>query len=203
MGDLHHDLAGETLAEVMQVHQLPWDASVQALLPFPLVLDMMASHASWTAKLGEAFLAQPEAVLDAVQRERRLAKDSGYLKSNDRVAVGSQSDLTIMPVNPAYIFVPSYDPEIVFSKQTAGPAGQNAIRFGYGVTVGGFQPYGWAPKNFEVIGGYFQAWGWGLGGIDWETHTVIINHAPWRRTWVNQHYYAHPYPDLQRVSPQR
>jgi hypothetical protein len=41
---------------------------VQALLPFPSVLDMMASDMNWTSQLGNAFLAQQQEVMDAVQR---------------------------------------------------------------------------------------------------------------------------------------
>jgi len=52
-----------------------------------------------------------------------------------------------------------------------------------------------------VIGGYFQAWGWGLEDIDWGARTMIINDAPWRRNWANRGEYAHPYPALQKVVP--
>src|SRR5580693_10365545 len=66
--DQHHYLTGDALAQAITGDQLPWDPSVQALLPFPSVLDMMASDMNWTSQLGNAFLAQHQEVMDAVQR---------------------------------------------------------------------------------------------------------------------------------------
>ncbi len=83
--DQHHYLSGQALADAIQADQLPWDPSVQALLPFPSVLEMMASDMGWTTDLGNAFLAQQQDVMDAVQRERRKAYDYGYLRTNPQV----------------------------------------------------------------------------------------------------------------------
>src|ERR1700676_325925 len=68
--DQHHYLNGDALARAISDDRLPWDPSVQALLPFPSVLDMMASDMNWTSQLGNAFLAQNADVMDAVQRMR-------------------------------------------------------------------------------------------------------------------------------------
>src|SRR5206468_3541652 len=57
---------GQTLADAIQADHLPWDPSVQALLPFPSVLEMMANDMSWTTDLGNAFLSQQQDVMDAV-----------------------------------------------------------------------------------------------------------------------------------------
>src|SRR5258708_31461460 len=72
--DQHHYLTGQALANAIQADHLPWDPSVQALLPFPSVLEMMANDMSWTTDLGNAFLSHQQDVMDAVQRERRKAK---------------------------------------------------------------------------------------------------------------------------------
>ena len=74
--DQHHYLTGEALARDIQEDQLPWDPSVQALLPFPSVLGMMASDLDWTRDLGDAFLSQNADVMDAVQRMRRQGASS-------------------------------------------------------------------------------------------------------------------------------
>src|ERR1035437_2514259 len=37
--DQHHYLTGQALADAIQADHLPWDPSVQALLPFPSVLE--------------------------------------------------------------------------------------------------------------------------------------------------------------------
>ena len=69
--DQHHYLTGAALAGAIQADQLPWDPSVQALLPFPSVLEMMTSDMNWTQQIGNAFLAQQPDVMDAVQRQRQ------------------------------------------------------------------------------------------------------------------------------------
>src|SRR6476620_9848540 len=52
-----------------------WDASVKALVAAPAVLEMMNERLDWTQKLGEAFLAQEQDVMDSVQRMRARAYD--------------------------------------------------------------------------------------------------------------------------------
>jgi hypothetical protein len=183
--DQHHYLTGQALADAIQADQLPWDPSVQALLPFPSVLDMMASDMNWTTDLGNAFLAQQQDVMDAVQGERRKARDFGYLRSNGQIIVGGGSYITVMPVNPGFVVVPYYDPGIVFFAPRPGFVVGGAIRFGFGVTVGGF----------------FRPWGWGYDRFDWDRHGVIINNEPWRRSWGNRREYEHPYPGVRRYAP--
>jgi hypothetical protein len=112
--DEHHYLRGQQLADAIQGDQLPWDPSVQALLPFPSVLEMMARDMNWTSDLGNAFLGQQQDVMNAIQRERRKARDYGYLQSNAQVVVGGGPYITILPANPAFVVVPYYDPGIVY-----------------------------------------------------------------------------------------
>jgi hypothetical protein len=173
------------LADAIQADQLPWDPSVQALLPFPSVLDMMVSDMNWTTDLGNAFLAQQQDVMDAVQRERRKARDFGYLRSNGQIIVGGGPYITIAPVNPGFVVVPYYDPRIVFFAPRPGFVVGGAIRFGFGVTIGGF----------------FRPWGWGYDRFDWDRHAVIINNEPWRRGWGDRREYVHPYPGVRRYAP--
>ena len=175
--DQHHYLTGAALPAAIAGDQVPWDPSVQALLPFPSILDMMASDMPWTQELGNAFLAEPNAVMDAVQRQRQKAVRFGYLRSNPQVVVRTGPFIEIMPVNPDYIVVPYYDPMIVFAVPRPGLVVGGVIRFGFGVTLtAAFVPWGWHATHF-----------------DWGGHTVIINNAPWRRTWANRTTYVHPY----------
>ncbi|HEY5804535.1 MAG TPA: DUF3300 domain-containing protein [Lysobacter sp.] len=67
---------------VKQVASQPWDPSVQALVAFPQALDTLGQDPAWVQRLGDAFLAQPDAVMDAVQRLRRQAQAAGNLSSN-------------------------------------------------------------------------------------------------------------------------
>jgi len=175
--DEHHYLTGDALARAITEDHLTWDASVQALLPFPSVLDMMASDMNWTSELGNAFLAQHQDVMDAVQRMRKKAKDYGYLRSNTQVVLSTGPYITIVPVNPYFVCVPAYDPLIVFAAPAPGFFVGGAIVFGFGVTLG-----------FA-----FRPWGWGVTRIGWATHEVFIAGAPWRRTWANRATYVHPY----------
>jgi hypothetical protein len=185
--DQHHYLSGQALADAIQADQLPWDPSVQALLPFPTVLAMMASDMPWTNAIGNAFLAQQPDVMNAVQRDRAKAWQYGYLRTNGQVLVSSGPYITIMPVNPAFVVVPYYSPAVVFAAPAPGFFVGGAIRFGFGVSVG-------------VA---FRPWGWGVVGynrFDWGAHAVFINAAPWGRTWVNRAVYVHPYPSVRRLA---
>jgi len=183
--DEHHYLTGKALADAIQGDQLPWDPSVQALLPFPSVLEMMSRDINWTTDLGNAFLAQQQDVMDAVQRERRKARDYGYLRSNGQIIVGGGPYITIAPANPAFVVVPYYDPGVVFFAPRPGIVVGGAIRFGFGVSLGGF----------------FRPWGWGYNRFDWGGHAVFINNAPWRRNWDNRREYVHPYAGVHRWGP--
>ncbi len=185
--DQHHYLTGQALAAAISADQLPWDPSVQALLPFPSVLDMMNADMNWTTQLGNAFLAQQQDVMDAVQRQRGLAQRYGYLRTNGQVVVSGGPYITIMPVDPGFIVVPYYDPAVVFFAPRPGFVIGGAIRFGFGVTIGGF----------------FAPWGWVAGGIrfDWGGHAVFLNNARWGRTWANRAVYVHPYAGIRRPAP--
>jgi hypothetical protein len=188
--DQHHYLTQDALAYAITNDQLPWDPSVQALLPFPSALEMMTSDMNWTRQLGDAFLAQEPDVMDAVQRLRQEAQRFGYLRSNGQVVVSGGPYITIAPVNPSVIYVPYYDPTVVFVAPRPGFAVRGAIRFNFGVT----------------IGLAFRPWGWGYNRFDWGNRAVIINNSPWLRTWSNRQTYVHPYavrrPDVVRA-PER
>jgi hypothetical protein len=174
--DEHHLLAGRRLTDAIAADQLPWDPSVQALLPFPSVLEMMTSAMPWTQELGDAFLAQRDAVMDAVQRMRQKAWSYGYLRPNRQVTMTQGPYIEILPVDPAFVVVPYYDPLIVFAPPRSGFVVTTGIFFGFGIR----------------LGPWFEPWGWGTTRFGWTTHTVIINRAPWGRTWGNRGTYAHP-----------
>ncbi len=110
----------------------------------------MASDMNWTSELGNAFLAQQQDVMDAVQRMRQKAKDYGYLRSNGQVVVSASGPyITILPVNPAFICVPVYNPAIVFFAPRPGFFIGGAIGWGFGISLGfAFAPWGWGTTHF-------------------------------------------------------
>jgi hypothetical protein len=173
----HRNLSGGELADRIQDDQLPWDPSVQALLPFPNVLDTMASNMGWTTDLGNAFLANQQDVMWAVQRMRQRARDYGYLRSGPQIVVGGGPYITIMPTREDYVVVPYYDPVVVYARPRPGFVIGAAIGFRFGVG----------------LGVAFRPWGWGYNRIGWNERVVIVNNAPWHRTWVNRTVYVHPY----------
>lgn len=173
----YRGLQGDALADVTAQANLPFDPSVQSLIPFPDVLNMMASDMNWTNALGNAVLAQRPDVMDAVQTERRLAQGYGYLRSNDQEQVIADAGyVSIVPVNPAFVCVPVYDPYVVFAAPRPGFFVGGAITFRTGF----------------AIGARFGDWGWG-GGFNWRAHSVVVNHVNWNRTWVNRSGYIAGY----------
>ena len=177
--DEHSYLKGDALAQAMQADHLQWDPSILALLPFPSVRDMMARDMAWTEQLGNAVLTQDADVMDAVQRMRQRAMSYGYLVPNSYVSIVSNGGyIQILPVNPDVIYVPYYDPLVVFGPPRPGFAIAGAIRFGAAIT----------------IGAAFGGWGWWLGsGFVWPSHTILIDRHPWTRVWGNRAIYVHPY----------
>lgn len=182
----HSYLKGDALANAIREDNLEWDPSVLALLPFPSVLDMMAQDPAWTEQLGNAVLAQRAEVMEAVQRMRKQARKYGYLQTTPYdTVVESGGYVEILPVNPAYIYVPTYDPLVVFGPPAPGFFIGGAIRFGPAIVLGvGFYPWGWAHPYF--------AWG---------NHLIIIDETPWGRGWFNRGFYFHPYEHPWRRGP--
>ena len=138
----HKNLKGKELAERIKLEELPYDQSVQALIPFPTVLATMAKYQVWTDQLGEAVSTQGNAVMEAVQRMRNAAYNHGHLQSNEQVKVIKEKTIVIEPVQKEYVYVPVYNPHVVYYVYSNGYPG---LHYRSGV---------W-------IGGYYDYWGWG------------------------------------------
>lgn len=105
----HPNLKGTDLAD--DVDKQPWDPSIKALAQFPSVLGNMDKNLSWTSALGEAYVNQPQDVMDALQVMRTRAKAAGNLNSNEQVEVETQGQTIIVePAAPDVVYVPSYFP---------------------------------------------------------------------------------------------
>ena len=138
------DLKGAALEDAMQKE--PWDPSVKGLTSVPQVLAMMSDKLDWTQQLGEAFLAQPDDIQNAIQALRARADEAGNLKSSKeqkvrRVAappstgyVGPPEYIVIEPVEPDYVYVPVYDPVVVYGADYWPPA---------------YAPFFWYPRMVD------------------------------------------------------
>jgi Protein of unknown function (DUF3300) len=166
------NLKDKALADA--VAKQPWDPSIQALAALPDVVKRLADDIQWTTDLGNAFLAQQSDVMEAVQRMRKKAQEKGNLQSTEQQKVETKviegsSVILIEQANPQVVYVPSYDPVVVYGAPLYPyppiyypPAGYYAagmaISFGIGIAMGAFWGGGW---------------GWGCG---WGGNNVYINH---------------------------
>ena len=165
------NLKDKALADA--VAKQPWDPSVQAMAALPDVVKRLADDIQWTTDLGNAFLAQQSDVMEAVQRMRKKAKEKGNLKSNDKQkvetkVVENKSVIVVEQADPQVVYVPSYNPVVVYGAPVYAyppiyypPPGYYAagvaISFGVGVAMGAMWSGGW---------------GWGAG---WGGNNVQIN----------------------------
>src|ERR1700730_7447994 len=166
----HSDLQGEKLAK--EVDKQDWDPSVKALAQFPSVLENMDKNLSWTSSLGEAYTNEPEDVTNAVQDMRQQAQKAGHLNSNEQERVATQGNtIVIEPANPEVVYVPAYDPWLVYGAPiVAYPGwypvpgifwGGVGLSFGLGFGIGYFGGFGW---------------GWGHWGYDWHDRRAFFDH---------------------------
>jgi hypothetical protein len=157
----HPDLQGDALGQA--VDQQPWDPSVKALTAFPSVLGNMDKNLSWTSSLGDAYYNQQQDVMDAVQVMRQRAQEAGNLKTTPQQTVTTQgSTIVVQPANPEVVYVPAYDPWLVYG----GPIMAWPGWYPYpGIWFGG--PYLSFGPGFGIgfFGGF--GWGWGHWGFNW------------------------------------
>jgi hypothetical protein len=180
-------LQGEALAGA--VAQQPWDPSVQAMAAFPDVVKNMTENIQWTTDLGNAFLAQESGVMDAVQRMRARAQNNGTLQSTpqqvvDTRMVDNRPIVTIEQADPQVVYVPSYDPTVVYGAapayypypyyESSYPSWTGAaLGFGTGIALGAF----WGSGGW----GWRPGWGWGRGDIDINRNNNFVRNSNFYR----------------------
>lgn len=165
------NLKDKALADA--VAKQPWDPSIQAMAGLPDVVKRLADDIQWTTDLGNAFLAQQSDVMDAVQRMRKKAQDTGNLKSSEQMkvetkVVETKEVIIVQQSDPQIVYVPTYNPVVVYGPPVYPyppiyypPPGYYAagmaISFGVGVAMGACCHGGW---------------GWGAG---WGHNDIDIN----------------------------
>ena len=166
--DKNKELKDQALADA--VAKQPWDPSVQAMAAFPEVTQRMAGNIQWTSDMGNAFLAQQQDVMDAVQRMRAKAESKGALKTGEQQkvetkTVGSEQVIVVEQADPSTVYVPSYDPTVVYGEPAypypsytyPGYIAGSALAFGGAMALGA----AWGNN-----------WGWGCG---WDNGDVNVN----------------------------
>jgi hypothetical protein len=164
-------LKGDQLAAALQ--DKDWDPSVKSLAPFPEILRMMDDRLDWMQKLGDAFLAQQNEVMDSVQRLRRQAEEAGTLQSSPQQTVTTQDQtITVEPANPNVVYVPVYDPTVVYGAwpyPDYPPYYFPPSGFVFGPPV--WPGFWWGP----VIDIGFVAPYWRWHHFDWDHHRIRID----------------------------
>ncbi|HKU00914.1 MAG TPA: DUF3300 domain-containing protein [Paraburkholderia sp.] len=162
---------------VKAVASQPWDPSVQSLVAFPQVLATMEQKPDWVTQIGNAFLAQPNDVMDSVQRLRAQAQKAGNLKSNEQqkivvqpaTSTSTTQTIVIEPANPQVVYVPTYNPTVVYG---AWP---------YPAYPPVYMP---PPPGYAIATGFVSGLAFGAGvavanslwgGFNWGNHDVNIN----------------------------
>ena len=145
----HRNLKGDDLAKSIEDADLGYDESVMALIPFPDVLKKLTKYATWANQLGEAVEMQKADVMDAVQRMRKVANKNGYLKSDENVTITVDDNVSIQPVRDEYVYVPEYDPRVVYYVASDGSF---QLRYVNGTWIGaGLVYWGWDPFVYDWI----------------------------------------------------
>jgi hypothetical protein len=179
----HKGLTGADLGK--EVDKQPWDPSVKALTQFPAVLSNMSRNLAWTSELGDVHVNQQQNLTEAIQTMRQRAKQAGNLKSTPQEKVSDKGqDIYIDPAGADEVYVPEYDPWLVYGAPLAvfpgwypypglylnGPG----LAFGFGFGVGLFAGFGWG----------WHGWGydWHGGGRVVYNHNTYISHS---RTIIN------------------
>lgn len=163
-------LKGDALNNALD--RMDWDLSVKALVPFPQVLAMMDDKIAWTERLGDAFIVQQSDVMDTIQKLRLRAQAQGNIRTTrEQTVVVEDEYIAIEPANPELVYVPRYDPAVIYGSWWYPD----------------YPPYAWYPYfpadaviTYGLLGfasGILvaSAWSWGWGHWDWRHRDIDIN----------------------------
>jgi hypothetical protein len=183
----HKNLQGQKLAD--EVNKQPWDPSVKALTEFPAVLANMDKNLSWTSSLGDAYVNDQAGVMNAVQVMRQRAQAAGNLQSTAQQTVAYNGpNIAIQPANPQIVYVPQYDPWVVYGPPLVAWPGWYWYP-GLYITVPGIV---WgAGFGIGLFAGF--GWGWGHWGFDWGRRAILFDHGPYAihsNTFVNRNVFV-------------
>jgi len=197
-------LKDKALEDALQ--KQPWDASVKSLAAFPQVLTMMSEKLDWTQQLGDAFLAQEKDVAATIQNLRGKASKEGNLKDTKEQKivteqVETKTIIKIEPANPQVVYVPTYNPTVVYGSWWY-PAYPPYYYYPPGYVAAGAA---WGFVAGAAAGAIWGNWNWGGGNVDIDVNRynnfnrTNISNKNWNHD--ASHRGAVPYKD-QRVAQQ-
>ncbi|HYL92040.1 MAG TPA: DUF3300 domain-containing protein [Alphaproteobacteria bacterium] len=156
-----------------------WDVSVKAVAHYPSILSMMADKIDWTTSLGQAYVNQSTDVMEAVQRLRVQARAANNLVSTpQQEIVETDGYIYIYPAQPQYIYVPVYDPAVVYFPRRVYSA--PVIWFGVGLVIGAWLNHDcdWGHRRI-----YYHGWEHGPAWVERSRPRISITNI-----YVNNNY---------------
>ena len=152
----------------------PWDVSVKAVAHYPEVLEMMADKLDWATALGQAYVNQSTDVMTSVQHLRAQARAAGNLVTTPEMqVVDSGGEIELWPAQPQYLFVPAYDPAVVFFSRAP-------LFFPARFLIGAWLNYDFDWRGHRV---FYHGWDQGRGWMERSRPFVHLNNA-----YVNNGY---------------
>ena len=168
-----------------------FDPAFASLAIFPDVVKLLADNMDWTKEIGTAYLSSKDQVNASIQRLRAQAKEKGNLKSNEQQKVevnneGGSQTIIIEPANPQVVYVPQYDPNVVYTQPASSSSSNDAalaafVGFGLGIAIGA------AMSN--------DYYGWGAWGYGWHGGGAYYHHSVWVVPARPRYPYARPVPN--------
>ncbi len=161
----------ETAGDRSQIEHRAWDESVKSLTHYPEVLQWLDDNLEWTKQVGEAFATQPVEVMQAIQRLRARARAAGALVDTPQHQVLTEAEvIRIVPAQPEIIYVPHYDPSLVFLPEPVW-YGRPPVSFSFGLAVGSWLAFDCDWRRHTIwVGDRHRRW----TGHDWRRPVVPI-----------------------------
>jgi hypothetical protein len=196
---------GKALEDAVQGQ--PWDPSVKSIAAVPQVLQMMDEKLDWAQRLGDAFLAQCDDVMDAIQRLRSKAQSAGKLQSTKEQKVSTQQAanktvVVIEPTNPQTVHLPVYDPATTYGAwpypayppypyYPFGYAAGAAMAFTTGVVVGAalWGNCNWGNNNVNINVNQYNSFNrTNISNSNWQHNVAHRKGVPYRDQSVAQQF---------------
>ncbi len=159
--------------QITGVDNQSWDVSVKSIAHYPQVVFYMSDKLDWTTALGQAYVSQGADVFNSIQRLRGKAKAAGYLVTSPQQTVIVEKEIIkIVPAQAQYIYVPTYNPQVVYvssGPSTGAVVAATAIAFTTGLLIGAWlnNDCNWYSRTV-----FYHGW----RGVGWVSRSVSVVH---------------------------